>query len=166
MATLTSSTATAGRKPGKTTLWGAVLIVVFSSILGLFVNEVRGSPLNPWKAYAPTFIAPRIEASISYSQLTTARFVDPRSVRTFAKGHIPGAINLHKDDPRISRLDPRQVVIVYCDSLCFLADATAATLHEKGFSQVYVLSGGLPAWEMARYPIETGLEDLNGNQHP
>ena len=77
-----------------------------------------------------------------------AQLVDVRLPEEFAKGRLPGAINLPL--PRIRELaralDSNSVYVVYCDSGRRSASATYL-LSERGFD-ARLLAGGVPAEEM------------------
>jgi rhodanese-related sulfurtransferase len=132
--------------------------LTLSSALGLGVNYARGLPLHPFQPYVQTYTAPTLDAPAAYALKDSAIFIDPRPIRTYHNAHIVGAINLHKDDPRVASFSHEKTIIVYCDILCPLAHQTAATLHDKGFTKIYVLGGGLTAWSNQAYPVVQGFE--------
>lgn len=76
----------------------------------------------------------------------------------FEKGHIPGSRNLPgKFDPRhklLAGAKERPVVLV-CRS-GQTAPAAAAQLKKAGFTRVYVLEGGVAAWQAADLPLAKG----------
>jgi rhodanese-related sulfurtransferase len=89
-----------------------------------------------------------------------ATWLDPREEAEYAKGHIPGALNLP-----FSRLDAEQavvlqgieVIVVYdADSDAALSMAAAKHLMDRGHKEVCVLKGGLKAWKRDGNPVETG----------
>ena len=102
--------------PLKSTLQGAVAILAFSSALGLGVNYARGLPLHPLRAYVKTFTAPTLDAQTAYA-LKDSLFIDPRPIRTYHQAHIVGAMNLHKDDPRLAG-SPEFPTYPFPDILC------------------------------------------------
>ena len=77
-----------------------------------------------------------------------AQLVDVRLPEEFAKGRLPGAVNLPL--PRIRELarglDTQRTYVVYCDTGRRSASATYL-LSERGFD-ARLLSGGVPAEEM------------------
>ncbi|MEE9129024.1 MAG: rhodanese-like domain-containing protein [Phycisphaerales bacterium] len=93
---------------------------------------------------------------------TTGTYVDPRRERDFRLGHIPGAISLpfqHLADNK-SRLNGYDVLIVYGDDYNDpKANAMSKRLLELGFSDVRTLRGGLRAWTLAGYALDTASED-------
>ncbi len=74
--------------------------------------------------------------------------VDTRPPAQFAAGHLPGAINMPQEQARamLSRLDPEQAVVLYCDN-GETSTAVQSTLLNSGFRRVYTLSGGLRQFE-------------------
>ncbi len=72
-------------------------------------------------------------------------------------GHIGGALNIPHDEimPRIHRLDGhrnRTIVIVADDAAA--ATASRQLLEQLGFDSIYLLEGGIRAWEESGYPTE------------
>ncbi len=93
---------------------------------------------------------------------TVGTYVDPRSERDFRLGHIPGAISLpfqHLADNK-STLDGYDVLIVYGDDYNDpKANAMSKRLLELGFSDVRTLRGGLRAWTLAGFALDTASDD-------
>src|SRR5688572_28353693 len=82
--------------------------------------------------------------------------VDVRAAEDYAKGHIPGAVNLPKDQWQTLRgLRKDKVNVLYCYSLvCHLAAAGAVEFADKG-SPVMELDGGWRWWKDDGFEIET-----------
>lgn len=83
-------------------------------------------------------------------------WVDARSLEAYQRGHIPGAVWLSQDDwePGIEAFlkvwEPGRAVVVYCDQRCNESEAVAEILEKDyGIESVYVLRGGLTAWQQA-----------------
>ena len=91
--------------------------------------------------------------------------IDVRSVEDFAKGHIPGAINLprpHWANPR--GLSREKTNVLYCYSQqCHLAANACAQFAGTGYS-VMELEGGFAAWKETELDIET--ESTNRLRQP
>ncbi len=84
------------------------------------------------------------------------RFVDVRTPQEFASGHVPGAINIPRDQlaSRLAELeDARDRLVVYCERGPRAA-AAAATLANAGFTGVRHLKGDMSGWRAAGFPIE------------
>ena len=81
--------------------------------------------------------------------------VDVRAAEDFAKGHIPGAINIPKDKwARPQGLAKDKTNVVYCyTQQCHLA-ATACVQFAAGGYPVMELEGGFEAWKEHELDIE------------
>ncbi|HYG33870.1 MAG TPA: rhodanese-like domain-containing protein [Clostridia bacterium] len=81
--------------------------------------------------------------------------VDVREAEDYAKGHIPGSINLPReswDNP--SGLSKDKTNVVYCYSqVCHLAASACVVFAAKGFP-VMELEGGFRTWEDHEMEIE------------
>lgn len=85
--------------------------------------------------------------------------VDARDAESFAKGHIPGSINLNAKDittAAVASLDKNAVYVTYCGGpACNASTKTAEKLAGLGF-KVKEFSGGLPKWQEKGYSVQTG----------
>lgn len=76
--------------------------------------------------------------------------LDVRSPEEFAKGHVPGAVNIDINAPdfaaKAAQLDKKQTILVNCHAGSRGAIASAE-LARLGFKTVCNLEGGLQAWE-------------------
>ena len=104
-----------------------------------------------------------------FEKQTVGCWVDPRSAEAYAKGHIKGAIHLplvQIPEAAAARLAPYNLYIVYGDGFQDpLAKAAAKKLLEVGFKKgtVYMMEGGLRAWEKDGYSIVTGTAPDGGD---
>ncbi len=90
-------------------------------------------------------------------------FVDARSTHAYEDGHIPRALHLpsHASADSLRQTlasypaDTR--VITYCSGGGCRSSYTLAKrlVKESIRSEVYVLTGGWPAWQAARFPVAT-----------
>lgn len=92
--------------------------------------------------------------------------IDALSPESYAKSHLPGAINVRgrgiDDDPegyaervREQVPDMGTTIVVYCRSFtCQLSTKTSRALVNAGFTNVYDFEGGLADWIEAGYPLE------------
>jgi rhodanese-related sulfurtransferase len=88
--------------------------------------------------------------------------IDVRSAEAFAKGHIPGAINIsHKDfnnfdgdNDKFEGLRKDGYNYVYCyEALCNLSQKAALKFAKQGYA-VKDMKGGFKSWEEHGYPVE------------
>ena len=89
-----------------------------------------------------------------------ARFIDIRTRQAYAKGHIPGAINLSavfdlSREALMKVADPEDEVVFYCNSkYCTYSAFAAAKAVAWGYTKVHLLAEGLPEWEADHCPVE------------
>ncbi|HUX80630.1 MAG TPA: rhodanese-like domain-containing protein [Alphaproteobacteria bacterium] len=87
---------------------------------------------------------------------------DVRSAEDYAKGHIPGAINIpyekyngfNGSETKFPGLSKEKINIVYCyKHLCNLAQKAAKVFASNGYP-VKEMVGGFEEWESDKYSIE------------
>ncbi len=97
-----------------------------------------------------------LEATILINQ-QDALVLDVRDASDYHQGHILAARNipLAQLEARVSDLSKykERPVIISCQSGNVSAKA-AAVLRRHGFTQVFNLAGGIPAWQQAGLPVE------------
>jgi rhodanese-related sulfurtransferase len=83
--------------------------------------------------------------------------VDARTPEAFAKGHVPGAINLPYrtiDSSTTAVLPKDKVLVTYCDGIfCNASTKAAARLTALGF-RVKEMLDGISGWKIEGYPVE------------
>jgi rhodanese-related sulfurtransferase len=81
--------------------------------------------------------------------------VDVRAAEDFAKGHIPGAINIPKDQwDSPQGLNKNKTSVVYCyTQQCHLAANACARFAAQDYP-VMELEGGFAAWKESQLDIE------------
>lgn len=134
----------AGRHPYLSlALAGLTLAILYNELIGLF----RG-----YKGLAPAGLTALVNRD-------NALVVDLRPIADFDKGHIPGAKNvqLSQFDPESKQLAAAKAlpVVLVCKS-GQTAGGAAKRLHKAGFERVYVLDGGIGAWQQADLPLVKG----------
>lgn len=93
-----------------------------------------------------------------------ATFVDARSDAEWASGHIPLAVHLSGEmfsatDGRatdvLRQLDPGAATVIYCGGGdCHASEQVYIYLQQAGFSQLHILTDGVPGWTAAGLPWE------------
>ena len=125
-----------------------LIAVAFASGAMLLWPLVRRSTGGPWVS--------TLDATRLINQ-KGAPVLDVREPAEFAAGHILGAKNLPvaQFEARAAELDKMKTkpLVVYCDSGS-RASKAMPVLKQRGFSEVYNLTGGLPAWRQAGLPVE------------
>lgn len=95
----------------------------------------------------------------------TATVVDARTAGLFARGHVPGAINISKEEarafdaghPLLSKIQKGQQIVVYCSNIyCPDAEIVARALRELGYQKVSVYRDGILGWQKSGLALEDG----------
>ena len=119
--------------------------------LAIIVNEVL-SRFRGYKGVAPAGVTALVNRE-------DALVVDLRPIADFDKGHIPGAKNVQMSqfDPENKRLAAAKAlpVVLVCKSGQSSGGA-AKRLRKAGFDRVFVLDGGIQAWQQADLPLVKG----------
>jgi len=91
------------------------------------------------------------------NQNENINIVDVRAADDYAKGHIPGAINLPRDKwPTFDGLQKQKLNILYCyTQTCHLAATAAVEFAAHGFP-VMEMQGGFDAWASNEFTVEQG----------
>ena len=162
-------------------LAGVIGLAILSLAAGIAINHFRASPLplayqTPEQrlsaelttlVQAPPFQLSQID-TISLDQFRSdvdnknAVILDARAAPFYAQGHVPGAINLSRDDfandyRRLrSTLDQSRdkPIVVYCSGGdCHDSRMVASALLSLGFSKVQVFTDGWTGWTQAGMPV-------------
>jgi rhodanese-related sulfurtransferase/DNA-binding transcriptional ArsR family regulator len=83
--------------------------------------------------------------------------LDVRPPEEFAKGHVPGAVNIPIDqlEKRLRELPKRKEVVAYCRGpFCLMSFEAVQLLRKKGL-KARRLANGMPEWRVAGLPVET-----------
>ena len=134
----------AGRHP-------ILLLALAGLTLAIVFNELA-SLLRGVKGVGPAALTALINRD-------SALVVDLRPQADFEKGHIPGARNVQMSqfDPENKQLAPARAlpVVLVCKAGQTSGDA-ARRLRKAGFERVFVLDGGIGAWQQADLPLAKG----------
>jgi rhodanese-related sulfurtransferase len=127
-------------------LAGLTLALLFNEISALF----RG-----YKGLGPAALTALVNRD-------NALVIDLRPHADFEKGHIPGARNVQMSqfDPENKQLAPARAlpVVLVCKAGQTSGEA-AKRLRKAGFEHVYVLDGGIGAWQQVDLPLAKGRRD-------
>jgi len=92
-----------------------------------------------------------------------AFFVDARRKDVYIEGHVAGAFradmgSFKSSTPAwVSGLPKDMILVVYCNGGdCDESEHVAKLLYASGFTAVYIMHDGFPAWKAAGHPVETG----------
>jgi len=81
--------------------------------------------------------------------------VDVRTAGEYARGHVPGAVNIPLSEiaGRTAELPDDQPVVVVCAS-GNRSKSGCAQLTKAGFKNIYNFNGGTSAWKSAGFSLE------------
>jgi rhodanese-related sulfurtransferase len=141
-----------------TTLRSAAVLLIIS-LLGA-VGTYFWHPAAPvwYQVQAETGVNEVNLADVTERWKNEVVWVDARTQERYDAGYIPGALLINeynRDDAVFNHLDQLQLsgkpVVIYCDSLkCKASHEMRDYLHENvGLPEVWVLTGGWPAWQSA-----------------
>jgi rhodanese-related sulfurtransferase len=167
-------------------LVGVALLAIASLVAGLIMNRYSSAPLpivyqtpeqrfdaelTTLVAAAPFKIAPAATVGLdqfhSAVDRKSALILDARPSVFFENGHVPGALNLARDDfakdyrrlTGVLQSAHDKPIIVYCSGgECHDSKLVANALLSLGFGNVSVFTGGWEAWSAAGLPASKGSE--------
>jgi rhodanese-related sulfurtransferase len=153
---------------------GVIAVAIVALIAGLVANHVRQSPLalayhTPEQRLAAELTqlveAPpfRLEDLDSIGldefrrlvQSGQALIVDARAASFYGAGHVPGALNLSRQDfagdyqrlrPTLDKSKDRAVVVYCSGGECHDSRLVASALISLGYAHVRIFTGGWAAW--------------------
>ena len=102
------------------------------------------------------FMRGPIELSEMIKSGEEINIIDVRKPEDFAKGHIPGAVNLPRENwPSFKGLSKDRANVVYCYSeVCQISTEAARYFVEHDFPAI-LLSGGIEQWKANGLPMES-----------
>jgi len=162
-------------------LAGVIGLTILSLVAGIAINHFRASPLplayqTPEQrlsaelttlVQAPPFQLSQID-TISLAQFRSdvddknALILDARSAPFYAQGHVPGALNLSRDEfandyrrlrSTLDESKDRQIVVYCSGGDCHDSRMVASALLSLGFSRVQVFTDGWSGWTQAGMPV-------------
>jgi rhodanese-related sulfurtransferase len=165
-------------------LAGVFLLAIISLAVGLLIDRVSAQPLplvyqtpeqrfdaelTSMVAARPFAIAPAATIGLSEFrsavEAKSALILDARPDAFFIQGHVPGALNLARDNfahdyrrlSSVLKAPSDKPIIVYCSGgACHDSRLVANALLTLGFSNVRVFTGGWEAWSAAGLPVSRG----------
>jgi rhodanese-related sulfurtransferase len=139
----------------KTILSGVMtLALAFSS--GLLMAQTADTGAGQAKAGVPDISLADLKQAIADKAVT---LLDCNGSASYAKGHIPGAINFETAKTALADKLPKEksaLVVAYCGGpMCNAYKAGAVAAAKLGYTNVKHFSGGISGWKAADEKIET-----------
>jgi len=137
----------------KTILSGVMtLAIAFSSVLLMVPTTVAG----PAKDGVPDISLADLKQAIADKAVT---LIDCNGSASYAKGHIPGAIDFETAKAALADKLPKEkaaLVVAYCGGpMCGAYKAGAEAATKLGYTNVKHFSAGIKGWKAADEKIET-----------
>ena len=125
-----------------------ILVALFVVLFGLVFSDFFNNKLSGQKSLNTT-------QAVQLVNQQKGLFVDIREVAEFEKEHIADSLNLPLSglSEGMKKLKkPEQPLVLVCAS-GQRARTAAKQLSGHGFSEIYLLSGGINAWKEAKLPL-------------
>jgi rhodanese-related sulfurtransferase len=126
-------------------------VTVMMLVSGTALADQKAAAIDEMAGYlefvdygGATIFAEQIPRS-EYSNMT---IIDARDAGQFAKGHIPGAVNIEwrKVLEQRAKIPKDKMVLIYCNTGSLSAQAGFA-LRVAGYENVKILQGGFEEWK-------------------
>lgn len=145
----------------KTSILKLSVLWIFVLTAGSFA-EAKESTLPK----APYIMAQ--EARQWQKQKKDVTFVDTREEAEFTAGHLEGAVNIPYDqvEGRLDEIDKKKDYVFYCIHSTWRAPYAANLLADHGYTNVYILEGGIAAWNTGGQVIESSQKGVAGTVAP
>ena len=117
----------------------------------------RGTVDMPWAMLITSPPVPEVSLDAIEARPTDSVVLDVREPEEYAKGHIPGAVNLPQAElaTRLNEVPQDRPVFVVC--LAGMRSLRASQfLAQRGYTNIASLTGGTDAWIEAGKPVATG----------
>src|SRR4030095_329192 len=110
--------------------------------------------------FAGEFPDIRVSEVKELSKSKKAVIIDVNGTATYAKGHVPGALNyesIEKDLAKVLPEDKDSLIVAYCGGPACKAYQQAANAAAKlGYKNVKHMSAGISGWTKAGQEVEKG----------
>jgi rhodanese-related sulfurtransferase len=117
-----------------------LLVLALAVVTYLLIQEIFDGALNKSRGISPLLAVAKMNAD------ENIMMIDVRDPPDFVISHIEQATNLPLDKVTTLSADKDKPVIIVCQNGTRSADA-AKRLTKEGFSQLFVITGGMAAWE-------------------
>ena len=139
----------------KTILCGVMTLALACSP-GLLMAQTAAAGAEQTKAGVPDISLADLKQAIADKAVT---LIDCNGSASYAKGHIPGAINFETAKTALVDRLPKEksaLVVAYCGGpKCGAYKAGAEAAAKLGYTNVKHFSGGITGWKEAKETLET-----------
>lgn len=138
----------------KTILCGVMTLALACSS-GLLTAQAADAGAEPAKTGVPDISLADLKQAIADKTVT---LLDCNGNASYAKGHIPGAINFETAKAALADKMPKEksaLVVAYCGGpMCGAYKAGAEAAAKLGYTNVKHFSGGIKGWKAAEEKLE------------
>lgn len=117
-----------------------LLVLALAVVTYLLIQEIFDGALNKSRGISPLLAVAKMNADENIV------IIDVRDPPDFVISHIEQATNLPLDKVTTLSADKDKPVLIVCQNGTRSASA-AKQLTKEGFSQLFVITGGMSAWE-------------------
>lgn len=138
----------------KRKLFSVAILMVFSTLIlsdPLIAEEAKDTNI--------TNISVQEAIKLIEENIDNTKFIilDVRTGEEYKAGHIENSINIDYKSPKfkenVSNLDKEKIYLTYCRSGRRSANS-AEIMEDLGFENIYMIEGGIVAWDKAGLPIK------------
>lgn len=138
----------------KRKLFSVAILMVFSTLIlsdPLIAEEAKDTNI--------TNISVQEASKLIEENIDNTKFIilDVRTGEEYKAGHIENSINIDYKSPKfkenVSNLDKEKIYLTYCRSGRRSANS-AEIMEDLGFENIYMIEGGIVAWDKAGLPIK------------
>jgi len=128
-------------------LWSAFALIIILLLINEWLNKGKGQQkLSPAQA-------------VNLINKENAQVVDLRDMENFRQGHIIGAKHIPREELAnkinvLTKFKNTPLILTCAQGQFSTLAATLLRKHE--FTQIYILNGGIAAWQNADLPLEKG----------
>lgn len=128
----------------------------FISVKHLFLISLCFLSIFPALRSQDAQYLPPVEFDINYKTEVFAVIIDARIARQYRRSRIPAAVGIEKMarlEVFADTMDTETPLYIYCDGES-RSRTVEGYLAEQGFTQLYILKGGIREWQAAGLPID------------
>ena len=138
----------------KKKFFSIAILMIFSTLIlsdSLLAEEEKNTDI--------TIISVQEANKLIEENIENTKFMilDVRTGEEYKAGHIENSINIDYKSPKfkenVSNLDKEKIYLTYCRSGRRSANS-AEIMEELGFENIYMIEGGILAWDKAGLPIK------------
>lgn len=137
---------------------GLFRLIIFACV-GLFAGVCFSEPTLPKAPYVLTQTVKQWE-----QEGQKVAFIDVREPMEFEEGHLEGAVNIpyYEIENRRDEINTDYLNVIYCIFSSWRAPYAANTLADLGLDNIYVLEGGISAWNAGGQVVYATDPDQKG----